>query len=289
MKPGATRLRGRSSVARKHDMTTTARPAWPIVALAGAGVAVAAYLTWTKFTAGHPVFCAPGSSCDVVQASRYAVLLGAPTAVWGAALAAVVGSLALSGLSPRRWLAAFLFAVAGVSFSAYLTYLAAAVIHAFCVYCLVSAGVWVALVPALVWCRPAAADRRSMLRLPRLVALGALSAAVTVAVGVTAFSEATPDSTGFDAALARHLTKAGAIMYGAYWCPHCAEQKTLFGAAARLLPYVECDPRGAQAQPQVCERADVRVYPTWVIAGRRFEGVQSLEQLAQLSGFRSGS
>ena len=34
-------------------------------------------------------------------------------------------------------------------------------------------------------------------------------------------------------------------MYGAYWCPHCAHQKELFGAEAwSLIPYVECSLKG---------------------------------------------
>ncbi len=32
--------------------------------------------------------------------------------------------------------------------------------------------------------------------------------------------------------------------------------------------------------------ADVRAYPTWMIGGNRYEGVMSLERLAELSGFR---
>ena len=32
--------------------------------------------------------------------------------------------------------------------------------------------------------------------------------------------------------------------------------------------------------------ADVRAYPTWMIGGKRYEGVMSLERLAELSGFR---
>ncbi len=30
---------------------------------------------------------------------------------------------------------------------------------------------------------------------------------------------------------------------------------------------------------------DVRAYPTWLIGGRRYEGVLSLPRLAELSGF----
>lgn len=53
----------------------------------------------------------------------------------------------------------------------------------------------------------------------------------------------------------------------------------------KLLPYVECDPRGMDARPQRCDRAAVRVYPTWIIGGQRLEGVLTLDQLAQASKF----
>ena len=52
-----------------------------------------------------------------------------------------------------------------------------------------------------------------------------------------------------------------------------------------LLPYVECDPRGLGAQTERCERAAVKRFPTWLIAGKRFEGVLGLDELALASGF----
>jgi hypothetical protein len=81
-------------------------------------------------------------------------------------------------------------------------------------------------------------------------------------------------------------TGAGALFCtaGAYWCPHCQEQKHKFGDAAGFLPYVECDSKGRNAQPECCERAGVRVFPTWVIGAERHEGVLSLEALAATSG-----
>ena len=54
-----------------------------------------------------------------------------------------------------------------------------------------------------------------------------------------------------------------------------------------LLPYVECDPKGVGARPDRCERAAVKRYPTWIIAGQRYEGVQSLSELAAASNFQS--
>jgi len=48
---------------------------------------------------------------------------------------------------------------------------------------------------------------------------------------------------------------------------------------------VECDPRGIAPDPARCERANVRRYLTWIIAGQRYEGVMALEELAQASGW----
>jgi glutaredoxin len=88
-------------------------------------------------------------------------------------------------------------------------------------------------------------------------------------------------------ALAEHLTQAGAKFYGAYWCPHCEDQKAMFGASAHRLPYIECSPGGRRTpQASVCNAAKVRSYPTWFINGRRHEGAYSLRRLAQLSGFK---
>ena len=51
------------------------------------------------------------------------------------------------------------------------------------------------------------------------------------------------------------------------------------------MPYVECDPRGLNPQPGRCERAAVKRYPTWLIAGARYERVMTLDELARASGF----
>ena len=86
--------------------------------------------------------------------------------------------------------------------------------------------------------------------------------------------------------LATHLTEQGAVMYGAFWCPHCERQKALFGEAVGAIPYVECDPAGENAQPELCQSKGLRGYPTWEINGELFPGVHSLTQLAALSQFQ---
>ena len=88
-------------------------------------------------------------------------------------------------------------------------------------------------------------------------------------------------------ALAAHLKQVGAKMYGAFWCPHCHDQKQLFGReAVSQINYIECDPEGKNPQPGLCQAANVQSYPSWEIKGQSVSGTQTLEELAQLSGYR---
>jgi glutaredoxin len=88
-------------------------------------------------------------------------------------------------------------------------------------------------------------------------------------------------------ALAEHLKQRGAKMYGAFWCPYCTRQKELFGREAfSKITYIECDARGQNAQPDLCRRANVRGFPTWEISGQQYGGMQSLTQLADISGYK---
>lgn len=86
--------------------------------------------------------------------------------------------------------------------------------------------------------------------------------------------------------LARYLTDSGAQMFGVYWCPHCHHQRERFGKDAfQQIDYVECDPRGENARPQLCEDEPIDGYPTWKINGQLYPGDRSLEELADLSGY----
>jgi uncharacterized membrane protein len=190
---------------------------WGVAALSAVGLAIGVYLGWLKLAGGAALFCAEGSGCDVVQASRYATLLGVPTALWGAGLYAAIGALALSGLTPRRWLAAFLLAAGGVAFSIYLTALSLLVIGVTCSYCLASLAVMSGVLALLVWRRPPVPSRRSPLRPARLATLGSLAGIGVVVAGAFVFAWDTAAAPDYQAALALHLKDKGAIMYGAYW------------------------------------------------------------------------
>lgn len=83
--------------------------------------------------------------------------------------------------------------------------------------------------------------------------------------------------------LAKCLTAKGAVLYGAYWCPHCRNQKELFGDAVKDIKYVECQaPNGGQT-PE-CEKAGITAYPTWIINGKQYVGEKSLQELAGITG-----
>lgn len=86
---------------------------------------------------------------------------------------------------------------------------------------------------------------------------------------------------------ARCLTDRGVKMYGAFWCPHCTEQKEKFGASFEYAPYVECGVKGAATgKTQVCQDAGIQHYPTWQFppTGERVERVFSLQELSDRTG-----
>ena len=90
--------------------------------------------------------------------------------------------------------------------------------------------------------------------------------------------------------LFRSVSKSGAKMYGAFWCPHCQQQKAMFGASASRLPYIECSPNGQGApQADVCKAENIASYPTWVINGKHIAEVLSLKDLAADTGFQLGT
>lgn len=202
---------------KKHDAPPAVTRDWLVVAIAGAGLALSGYLTWTKAADATALFCEAGTACDIVQASRYATFLGIPTAAWGIALYAVVVALAAAGLTARRWLAAFVLGVVAVAFSAYLAVVQLVVLRAVCPWCAVDAAVAFVLLGALLWRRPAT-GRRSRIRPTRVAWIAGVVAAVTLAVAIGVHQTEPPEAaSSYREALARHLTSSGAIFYGAFW------------------------------------------------------------------------
>jgi thioredoxin-related protein len=80
------------------------------------------------------------------------------------------------------------------------------------------------------------------------------------------------------------LNENNVKFYGAWWCPHCQDDKKLFGSSIENINYIECQTPDRQDTP-VCLAANITAYPTWVFKdGTKNEGYMSLEQLAAKTG-----
>ncbi len=113
------------------------------------GAIDSAYLAFLKFT-GTLAACSDIGNCEAVNSSKYAEIGGIPLALLG--LLSYLAILAFLVLETRfpSWkeslhLGVFGFTLAGTIYSAYLTYIEIAVLHAICPYCVVSAVVMLLL------------------------------------------------------------------------------------------------------------------------------------------------
>jgi glutaredoxin len=89
-----------------------------------------------------------------------------------------------------------------------------------------------------------------------------------------------------EVALAEYLATKDVKFYGAYWCSHCQRQKSLFGAvAAAKIPYIECAADGENSQRQLCKTKGIKMFPTWIINGKSYQGTKNLKELAELAGY----
>ncbi len=105
--------------------------------------------------------------------------------------------------------------------------------------------------------------------------------AVLIVVGMRTIKGGVSASHKYDD-FAQCLKKADATFYGAFWCPHCQNQKKMFGASVSLLPYVECSTPDGNDQTQICKDKNITGYPTWIFAdGSKLSGEVELKTLAE--------
>lgn len=114
---------------------------------------------------------------------------------------------------------------------------------------------------------------------------------ILVAAGIYFLGKVGSSGGAYDE-FAQCLSDNGAKMYGAYWCPHCQEQKKMFGRSWDKVNYIECSLPNAAGQNKVCNDAGIEGYPTWEFAdGSRLSGVLGFEDLGNKTecGFRVSS
>lgn len=100
-----------------------------------------------------------------------------------------------------------------------------------------------------------------------------------VGIGVFWLTRTPKEVKNYDG-FAQCLADKKLTMYGAYWCPHCQNEKKLFGDSIKYVPYVECT-----QETKKCLDAGVEGYPTWIdAAGQKYSGEQGLLGLSKISG-----
>ena len=252
-----------------------------------------------------PLTCPGGAeACDKVLNSAWGSLFGQPLSLFGclaylavllfALLPLVLKGEARSAIAETSRWGLLLFSTGMAVFSLLLMGVMVFKIQAICAFCVLSALLSVSLfVLALLagdW-----EDRGQLIFRSVLVGLAvgviglgwATSVDRPADLGKGVPIPVTSESTPATLALAQHLTSGGARMYSAYWCPHCHEQKELFGKQATAkLTIIECAPDGRNSQTALCESKKIQGYPSWEINGKLDSGVKSLQELALRSGFK---
>jgi uncharacterized membrane protein len=277
-------------------------------------------------TAACTASAAGASSCHDVLSSPYATVFGLPLALFGCLAYVSMATFALSPLAVNSeqnkelrskledwsWLLLFAGATAMTVFSGYLMYLLAFKLKAVCLYCLGSALFSLSLLTLTLIGR-SWEDAGQLFFMAIVVGMVTLIGTLgiyskvgapvatqagnkTVITSVPAGAYPKPEISGWEItttsgeaeiALARHLKQVGVQGYFAYWCPHCYEQKQLFGKeAVKELTYIECAPEGKNGQPQVCSDAGVKAFPSWKINGQLTSGIKTLDELANLTGYK---
>jgi len=204
----------RPAVPRRRE-----RPNWILTGLAGAGMALTAYLSVTSWMGQPPLYCGQGSSCDIVQHSRWGTFFGIPTSFLGFLTYAVLGHIGYrirnAGL---HWKSAWAVSLAGLSYSVYLNGISLFVIQAACVYCLASLSIMAAIFVVTTFQRPQGLPD---LNFKSLATQTAIAAVVLVGGMHLHYSGVFDASVGpedpYLRGLAEHLTEEKAVMYGAFW------------------------------------------------------------------------
>ena len=310
---------------RRRSLPWIYRWSRPLIgAIAIVGASLTGYLTIVKLTGGD-LACGldaaqSASGCNDVLSSPYATVFGLPLTLFGFL---AYSSMAVFALAPllvnastskglknqlENWTWLFLL-IGGTSmavFSGYLMYVLFFDLQSVCYYCIGSASFSLSLLLLSIFGR----DWEDVgqifftfvpVAMVTLVATLGIYSNINSSVASTGKTPIpvvttepqpplgwpiTTTSGESEIALAKHLTSIGAKKFGAFWCPHCYEQKQLFGKEAfKEVNYVECAPQGKNPQPKLCRDSGIKGFPSWEINKQIYAGTQTLEKLAELSAY----
>ncbi|MFM7363195.1 MAG: vitamin K epoxide reductase family protein [Cuspidothrix sp.] len=267
-------------------------------------------------------------SCADVLSSPWGTVFGQPLALFGLlayigmfifaltplALNSAEGDKNRQQIENWSWWLLLVGAIAMTVFSGYLMYILAFQLQSLCWYCIASALFALSMLTLTLLGRDWE-DIGQIFFIAVIVVMVTLIGTLGVYSGInpdgtigsttkpqqiTAFTpqekpnpefgwEITTTSGEAEIALAQHLVKVGAKEYVAYWCPHCHEQKLLFGKEAYKIisdnSKVECASDSPKGKPELCRAANIQGFPTWIINGKSYSGVQNLDELAKMTGY----
>jgi len=194
-------------------------PNWLLTGLAGAGMLLTAYLVITSWLGEPPLYCEQGSSCDIVQHSRWGTFLGMPTSFLGFLTYTALACIGFRVRDPvRHWKSAWTVSLLGVSYSIYLNAVSLLVIDAACVYCLASLSIMTVIFAAIIFQRPV-----GLVDFKFSSWAGQTIVVVFVIVGGMhlhysgVFNPASGPEDPYLKGLAEHLSRENAVFYGAFW------------------------------------------------------------------------
>lgn len=248
------------------------------------GIAIMSYLTYLHYSGGGGSFCnlVAGLSCDIVNKSIYAEILGIPFSI--------LGILYFIGVLWAVWRRYDIFTLKTIIIlsiiflgpSLYLTAIEIFVIINICVFCEISKGLMFVIIGA---------SYLAMRHIPPKISAiaGALAAAILLAGFIYLIHANVGPGEKYDE-FAQCLDEKGFIMYGSITCSACARQRAMFGDSFKFIKEIECDPRNPNPETQRCIEKNIKGTPTWIQENangnelHRFDtGLQSLEKLSSVS------
>lgn len=177
------------------------------------------YLVLISWLGKYPLYCEGGSTCDIVQQSRWGTFLMLPTAFWGFLTYAALAYIGFRVRSPgRHWKSAWTVSLVGLSYSIYLNAISLFVIEAACIYCLTSLSIMAVIFGVVFFQRPSGLPNF------KYAAWAGETIVLTMVIvggmhlhysGV--FDSAAGPEDPYLRGLAQHLTEENAVVYGAYW------------------------------------------------------------------------
>lgn len=254
---------------------------WIIAFLSLPGLILSAYLTYGHYSSSE-LICSEknGFSCNAVINSEYSEIFGFPIAILGVIGYLLIFFINLPFINKKIFFLendtidvhTFTLALIGIIFTVYFNYLQLFIIGAICVFCEISALLMLLITSCSIYsyfhCKKRLNFINKMLIFCVIILIILLSWSITPKP-LDDFSKC--------------ISNKGAVLYGTWWCSHCAMQKELFSSSFKYINYVECSDLN-MSKNELCDSLGIKNYPTWIFdKNKRIEGQLSLKQLSELT------